>query len=290
MKKLLILIFILQLCSSYATRGPQNKESNLLPVVAPRELTYDKHSDLEGISCTKRLHSSLNEIVSIGEKMLLEQHISNPNAKITRELLSACLGIDESSKNLVSIFAKEEIGSELKDLNAQLRIFFQLKISELSNEFVKNQCKLKMSTTKLKKVINELNLLKVTLDDAINFFKSRDDDNSFQIMELVDTVDLLTDKQLSEEITGRLLAEIICSRVKVTVEDGNIDQAMNEISAIFGDLGILLTAYATGLTLCSLSLGTATCGVSVVISSAGTIVFISRLRHHLDELQKVVQE
>ncbi|SCU84116.1 LAME_0C08306g1_1 [Lachancea meyersii CBS 8951] len=93
---------------------------------------------------------------------------------------------------------------------------------------------------------------------------------------------------LDELTVGRIIGEGIAKKVEGLVVGGDLHAAITEVANIFGDLGTLVTAYVTGLALCTSGLAFAMCGVSILLCGGGTVIFICRLFQHLQKVFKVM--
>ncbi|CUS21323.1 LAQU0S02e11078g1_1 [Lachancea quebecensis] len=210
-------------------------------------------------------------VVRNAERQMLNLFIQNPAVGIAEEVNSLCREIESASARLMNSLERPA----WKPARQQVTQYLEGRANEFSLRLA-SQIK-GDARSPSKGLVNLLTKFSKSLQSAVLLVESPSD--------LSDAPEEFTFANHVDDLTvGRIIGEGIAEKIRDKVAGGDTHAALTDIANIFCDFGTLMTAYLTGLAICSTGLGVALCGVSIVICGGGTIIYICRL---LQSLQKV---
>ncbi|CEP64786.1 uncharacterized protein LALA0_S13e02982g [Lachancea lanzarotensis] len=220
---------------------------------------------------------SVDDAITKMEMHLLRLYALDSNVGIAEQIYTQCQSVKSSSNDLVLGLEGDEWGP----VHHHLDQIIKKAIRNLEADFDVAFTDATTSATKLvqnsKKLTTALKEISVLVD---NKFSPVTPNYTPDLHEFAHSIDELE--------VGRIIAEGIAKKIEQMVVGGDLHAAITEIANIFGDLGVLLTAYATGLAICAGNVIFVLCGVSILVCGGGTVIFICRLLQHLNNIYKVL--
>ncbi|SCU81175.1 LAFA_0C03136g1_1 [Lachancea sp. 'fantastica'] len=232
-----------------------------------------------GSDISSKWEKSAVEAITRAELQLLHLYEIDPSIGIAEQIFVQC----QTVKSLSDELARGLQGDEWEPVRHHLDMIIQKALRNLKAEFDVDVISTNTRTAAAKFVQN-FRKLTATLQE-VSFLV----DNRFAPVTANYTPDLQELAHSLDELdVGRIIAEGIAHKIEQMVVGGDLHAAITEIANIFGDLGVLLTAYATGLAICTANVVIVLCGVSILVCGGGTVIFICRLLQHLNNIYKVL--
>lgn len=214
-------------------------------------------------------------VVRNAERQMLNLFIQNPVVGITKDVNRLCREIESSSARLVRSLdhpawepARQQVTQYLEGRSRE----FGLRLAS----HIRGDARSPSAG-----LVDLLASFSKSLQNAVSLVENPSkSSDAFEEFTFASRMDDLT--------VGRIVGEGIAEKIRDKVVGGDTHAALTDIANIFCDFGTLMTAYVTGLAICTAGLGAALCGVSIIICGGGTIIYICRLLQNLDKVFKTL--
>ncbi|SCU99308.1 LANO_0F01442g1_1 [Lachancea nothofagi CBS 11611] len=222
--------------------------------------------------------SNIQRVIIRVEKHLLDLYTFDSTIGIAEQVYSHCQSLENLSNQILQDLAGPEWEPARQQIEQAVKKQSQVLNSELkllSTENLKSQAALLLK--KLQKLTTDFQDIALMVE---NRFSPLEPHYRPELLNIANPLDELT--------VGRLVGEGIAKKVEEMVIGGDLHGSINEIANIFCDFGTLITAYATGLAICTSGVAVVLCGISILVCGGGTVIYVCRLLQHLKDIYKVL--